>query len=94
MGRHKLSSVTAAAVTLLFIAVCAYLAAGIYDKISPEYETRPLKFVNLRQSIELSGIVIRREQLVCSPFPEEAAAGERLPAAKAVSVNSENEPLK
>lgn len=90
MRIHKLSSVTMTAAVMLFIAICAYTGAGIYRKLNLEYETERVRFVNLKDSIELNGIAIRREQLVCSPAPPDNLPenGSRIPCGTVLAKDS------
>lgn len=51
---------------MLFLAVCAYLGAALYEKLNRELETVEARRVTVSDYIELTGIAVRQEQLVCS----------------------------
>ena len=77
-----------AVAVVLFLAVCAYLGAGIYNGLDQDLKTVPVRYVTVTDSLELTGLVIRREQVICSPgkaqfFP---SGGDRLPADGLVAV--------
>lgn len=77
-----------AVAVVLFLAVCAYLGAGIYSGLDRELKTIQVSRVTVTDSLELTGLVIRREQLICSPGKAQLcpADGERLPADSLIAV--------
>ena len=90
MGTHKLSAVESAAVIMLFIAISAYAGAGFYKNLCPQRETLTVQAVCLKDSIELNGIAVRREQLVCSSglFGDELMDGSRVSPGTPLGENS------
>lgn len=88
MGIHKHGKtppVLAAAVTLIFLTVCAYAGVHVWEHFNRDYETSAVSSVSLKDSIHLRGIAVRREQVICSPMAENElpSDGDKL-SAKAV----------
>ena len=76
MRIHKeLGGLNTALAVLLFLAACAWLGAGFWERLE-EPQTLPVTLSHLRESSRLSGIAVREEELFC---PEQDPAG--LPAA-------------
>lgn len=73
---------------MLFLAACAYIGAGLFGKLSRDLETLSVSRVTVTDSLELYGIAVRREQLVCSQAPAQLLVqeGERLPAGGKLAV--------
>ena len=46
---------------LLFLAVCAYIGAGLFQRLSPETLTVRAELFSALESAEISGIAIRNE---------------------------------
>ncbi len=61
-------------VVLLFIALCAYMGAGLFEKLNPGVRTVVAENRRITESAELCGIAIRWEQAVCSPDGNAIAA--------------------
>lgn len=72
---------------LLFLAACAYMGAAFFGGLEDDMETVSAEKLSLRDTAELSGIALRREQVLCSPLEAELLAGEgrRLPAGGAAA---------
>lgn len=66
----KTPPVLAAAVTLIFLTLCAYGGVHVWGHFNRDYETVPVSSVNLKDSVRLRGIAVRREQIICSPMAE------------------------
>ena len=58
---------TGAVAVLLFLAVCAYMGAGLFEKLSPSAQTVQAEKRVITESARLYGIALRQEQTVCSP---------------------------
>ena len=73
---------------VLFLAVCAYLGAGIYSGLDQDLKTVSVSCITVTDSLELTGLVIRREQLICSPGKTQIflSSGERVPSNGLVAV--------
>lgn len=72
---------------MLFVALCAYAGAWLYENTNKEYELREVLPVSLKDSAELCGIAVRWEQEICShpsaaPLPYN---GQRLGAGSEIS---------
>ena len=52
---------------VLFLALCAYMGAGLLEKLRPDMRTVQAVNRSITESAALCGIAIRREQAVCSP---------------------------
>jgi len=65
---------------VVFLAVCAYLGNGILTILETQTRTALAKYTSVEENAELTGIAIRREQLICSPDRPIwlAADGERI----------------
>lgn len=78
----------------LFLAVCAYGGAALYQRVErPEIIT--VQRTRLRESAELTGIVLREEQLLCFDrgIRPLALDGERLAAGQALALDSEGQEI-
>jgi len=73
---------------VFFLAVCAYLGAGLFGGLGNSTRTCSAELVRLTESTRLQGIAVRREQPVCSPEDAEitAANGKRLPRGATIAV--------
>ena len=60
--------------TLIFLTLCAYGGVHVWNHFNRDYETVIVSSVNLKDSVRLRGIAVRREQVICSP-----TAGNELP---------------
>ena len=56
-----------AVAAVLFLGVCAYIGAALYRRLDRDLETVTVGRVTVTDSAALTGIAVRREQLVCSP---------------------------
>lgn len=74
----------------LFLAVCAYTGAGLLGDLSPRTRTAVVRRASALDSVELEGLVVRRERPIRSPGgPISAADGQRLSAAAAAALAGE-----
>ena len=75
-----------AVAAVLFIAACAYIGAGLLRDLRPGRETAIVRRASVTDSVELKGIAVRREQLICSPDgAAHLADGKRVKAGTALS---------
>lgn len=63
---HKPGGLGTAVAVLLFLAVCAYLGAGLLGGLRPGAPAVRVRRVQLTRSAELEGLVLRREQALCA----------------------------
>lgn len=85
-----------AVVVVLFLAVCAYLGARIYNGLDQDLKTVSVSHITVTDSLELTGLVIRREQLICSPGKAQLSrsSGERIPADGLIAVSQDGTELR
>ncbi len=76
-GETRFAQAVAAA---LFLAVCAYIGAALAGDLRPGVRTAPVRRSTVSESLELEGLVLRREQTVCTGGRLLAADGSRLAA--------------
>lgn len=78
----------------IFLAICAYIGAGLYSRIgSPK--TYAVSYVQLEETVELQGIVLRQEQSLTLGRGEVFAAqsGQRLAAGELLTLGSKGQGL-
>lgn len=80
--RDRGAGLIRAVVAALFLAVSAYIGAALLDRLENRSQTALVRPATVTESVELNGIALRREQLVCSPkggqvLPED---GKRVPS--------------
>ena len=64
----------AAIAALFFLAVCAYMGAGIFKKLRPEMLTVEAELFTLSESSQLHGIAVRQEEALILPQGAELLA--------------------
>ena len=58
---------TGAVAVLLFLTVCAYFGAELFERLSPSAQTLQAEKRIVTECAQFYGIALRQEQLVCSP---------------------------
>lgn len=84
-GEQRFTRLIAA---VLFLAVCAYAGAKLWQDLDGTPETQTVHSVTLTDSAALNGIAIRREQSFCPAGGSGLADGDRLPAGTADAAGS------
>lgn len=77
---HKPGALGTAVAALLFLAVSAYLGAGLLGGLEPVAPAAQVRQVQPARSAELEGLVLRREQALCAEGELLAEDGRRLAA--------------
>lgn len=77
----------------LFLAVSAYIGAALFSQPDSGARTAPVRPATVTESVALTGIALRREQLVCSPRGgrTELLDGERVRAGERLAVSGGEE---
>lgn len=76
-GESRFAQAVAA---VLFLAVCAYIGAALAGDLRPGPRTVAVRRSTVSESVELEGLVLRREQAVCTGGRLLATDGSRLAA--------------
>ena len=73
---------------LLFLAVCAYIGAGLFQRLSPETLTVRAELFSALESAEISGIAIRNEMVLSSDKSLKSLAeeGQKYSAGESIAV--------
>ena len=93
--RETSSAFTALVAALLFLAVCAYIGAGLFQRLSPETLTVRAELFSIAESAEISGIAIRSEQTLLAEKPLKSLPenGRKYSAGESLAVFKDGNPL-